>query len=102
VDHASRGRRVELVKQFQVDEADVIRGEAVTAGSGDLFDQGLSAELGKVVAELFVGGETQSLRSGAVKKGTRRSIPFRRMPSEPDLSAPCYSHFGAAAMSCRV
>jgi hypothetical protein len=58
VDPASRGRRVKFVKGFQVDEADAIGGEAVTAGSGDLFDQGLSAELGKVVAELFVGGET--------------------------------------------
>lgn len=67
MDHASRGRRVELVKQFQVDEADAIRGEAVTAGWGDLFDQGLSAELGKVVAELFVGGETQSLGSWAMQ-----------------------------------
>ena len=42
-----------------------LRGEGVTPGSGDLFDQGLGAEFGEVVAErvqlVLVGGETQSL-----------------------------------------
>jgi hypothetical protein len=75
VDRCGSEWRVELFKQFQVDNAEAISrlGELVTAGSGDLFDPLLGAEFGKIITKrvplVFLRATAQDMQEARVEIG---------------------------------